>query len=61
MCNSEIREKIKSCNVKKWEVAAVIGVTDTTFSKWLRFELPEEKKKLVLKAIDTIVAERKGV
>jgi len=51
MKNQEIRAAIKNAGLKYYEVAAHIGVADTTFTKWLRFELPKERKKLVLDAI----------
>jgi hypothetical protein len=56
--NSEIHEAFKNSNVKKWEVAHRLGFADTTFSKKLRFELSDEEKSKILKAIDQI---KKGV
>lgn len=40
--------------IKKWQVAQEIGVADTTFSKWLRKPLPEDKKAKVLAAISKL-------
>lgn len=40
--------------VKKWKIADQIGIVDTTFSKWLRKELPEDKKQLILEAIEKL-------
>lgn len=58
--NEDIRRILKERKVTQWETAAELGVSDMTLQRWLRFELPAEKKEMVLKAIDTIVAERKG-
>ena len=35
-----------------WEVAAEVGVTDSTFSRKLRRELPENEKEAVFRAIE---------
>ena len=44
--NDEIREYAKKSGVYLWEVAAKYGITDTHFSRRLRFEFsPEEQKK----------------
>ena len=58
--NDDIRKILKEKRVTQWETAAELGVSDMTLQRWLRFELPEEKKEMILKAIDKIVAERKG-
>lgn len=58
MFNIDIRNRIAVAAIPKWRVADVVGVADTTFSKWLRKELPAEKKQQVMEAIDKILAER---
>lgn len=50
--NTEIRNAIFKNNIKKWEVANKLGVTDSTFSRMLRNEMSEENKKKILKIID---------
>ena len=54
--NKEIREAIKNSSLNKYEIAYEIGIADTTFSVWLRKELPEDKKQLVLNAIKKLSA-----
>ena len=44
MHNSEIRMKAKEKNVKLWEIADGIGMTDSNFSRKLRKELSEEEQ-----------------
>ena len=46
---------IKQNRLRHYEVAEEIGISEFTFCKWLREELPEEKKKIVIAAIDRIV------
>lgn len=49
--NIEIRNAIFSNNIKKWEIANKLGVTDSTFSRMLRTELSKEKKEKILEII----------
>lgn len=58
--NTDVQTKIKECGLMKWEVAEAIGITDSTFSKWLRRELSTEQKDRIFAAIEQIVAEREG-
>ena len=55
MCNLEIRLKIKENRLHNYEIAKELNVSEFTFSRWLREELSEERKSLVLSAIDRIV------
>ncbi|WP_076635629.1 hypothetical protein [Lactiplantibacillus plantarum] len=52
--NNEIRQRIYNKRLRYWEVAEQAGIADTTFSKWLRTPLNEERKARVLKAIDEL-------
>lgn len=49
--NIGIREKIKEGSLCHWQVAKEIGVSEGTFCKWLRCELPPEKEARILDAI----------
>ena len=55
--NSDIRNRIKESNVKQWRVALAIGVSEQTLIRWLRAELPEDKKAAMLAAIDKLSEE----
>ena len=48
--NLDIRNKISEFNLKYWEVAENLGITDSTFSRRLRKELPEEEKTKITEA-----------
>lgn len=54
MKNKEIREAINHKRLKYYEVANALGVSRFTFSVWLSEELPEDKKKEILEAIEKI-------
>ncbi len=55
--NIEIRNAIFSNNIKKWEIAEKLGVTDSTFSRMLRTEISEDTKNKIL---DIIKNSKKG-
>lgn len=51
MCNVDVREMIKKAGVFHYQVADALGVSEGTFCKMLRRELPEEQKCDVYNAI----------
>lgn len=56
--NAEVRQSIAENRLLKWEVAEKIGITDSQFSRWLRRELPPDKRERVLQAIEQLSKER---
>ena len=59
MENIEIRHEAEKNGLKLWEVAEALGITDSTFSRKLRRELPSEQRDHILRMIGKI-AERKA-
>lgn len=57
MKNVEIRETAKTANVNLWQIAEVLGCTDSTFSRKLRHELPEKEKQKILSIINSLKKE----
>lgn len=57
MNNLKIRQAIERHRLKYYEVAKEIGISQFTFSVWLREEFTPEREQTVLKAIDSIVSE----
>lgn len=51
MCNKDLRDEMRVANVRQWEVADAIGISEMTMVKWLRKELDAEKKALVREGI----------
>lgn len=45
-------------NVKQWEVAEQLGVSEVTVCRWLRSELPKDKKVQILQAIEDVKSKR---
>ena len=63
MGNSEIRNiftTVKKKGITKWMVADEIGISDTTFSKWMRKELLPERRLMILAAIEKLSKETVG-
>lgn len=59
--NQDIRNLIFFNNLKNWQVAKKIGISDSRFSVWLRTPLNDERKKRVTKAISELVEKQNGV
>ena len=55
MHNKDLRNEFRIANVRQWEVAEAMGISEMTFVKWLRRELSEEKKKVVREAIEKVM------
>lgn len=55
MCNKDLRDEMRIANVRQWEVADAIGISEMTMVKWLRRELDDSKKALVREGISKAV------
>lgn len=55
MYNKDLRDEMRIANVRQWEVAEAIGISEMTMVKWLRRELDESKKTLVRDGIAKVV------
>ena len=58
MNNQQIREVMRENNIYMWQVAKTLNIYETSFCKWFREELSEERKQLVLSAIAEIKLDR---
>lgn len=56
--NADIRDELKNANVYLWQIAAKIGVAESTFIRWMRFELSDEQKRQVRDAIKEVMEEQ---
>lgn len=57
MANKEIRIALVNRGIRQYALAAFLGVTETTMSRKLRNELPEEEKERILAAIECLAKE----
>lgn len=58
--NNDVRTAAKNAGIALWMLAAYIGVSEPTITRWMRFELSDEVKKKMFMAIRHI-SEKKEV
>ena len=51
MANLDIRSAIKQANLKHWEVADLLNISETTLVRKLRKELSNEEKRKIFKVL----------
>ena len=56
--NQDVRKAARIADVPLWKIADAIGVSEPTITRWLRHELPADKKQRILEAIESIEKER---
>lgn len=54
MKTREIKLRARGAGVPQWKIADALGVSEPTLTRWLRHELPEEKQKQILEAIERL-------
>ena len=59
MCNKDLRDEMRIANVRQWEVAEAIGISEMTMVKWLRRELDDSKKALIREGISKVTRQHK--
>ena len=53
-----IRKKARTHRVPMWSIAKKIGVSESSITRWMRYELTPERFDLMNTAIDEILKER---
>lgn len=61
MKNVEIRSAYMQAGIKQWQLAEVLGISETHFSRKLRKELSQEEKEKILETIQRLVQKKQGV
>ena len=56
--NEDIKKRIKDYGLYQYRVADQCGVHETTFVRWLRYPLTDERRKMILSAIETLLENR---
>lgn len=59
--NLDVRECAKKAGVYLWQIAAAIGVSEPTFNRRMRVEMPDYEKEQVKKVISRLEIEQRGV
>ena len=52
--NQDIRDYAAQKGVYFWEIALKLGVSEPTMTRWMRVELPEDKRREIEWIIDDI-------
>ncbi len=56
LANENIRKTAKEKGVRFWEIAIAEGVSEATFTRKMRMELPDAEKQAIFKIIDKLAA-----
>lgn len=58
MTNEQIKKMLNENSIYMWQVAKVLGIHDTTFSKWFREPLTKDQQMQVSSAVENIKLSR---
>ena len=59
MFNIDVRNAIRQAGFRQYEVAEVLGISETSFSRSMaRKELPSDKKQHILRMIEKMIERR---
>ena len=56
--NQDIRDYAAQKGVYFWEIAMQLGVSEPTMTRWMRVELPEDKRREIVQIIEKIAGSR---
>lgn len=59
--NSNIRNAARIANIPQWKIAEALGISEATFTRWLRAKLSPEREEKVMAIIDRLAQEKQGV
>lgn len=57
MANETIKKVARDAGVYQWQIAARLGISEPTLTRWLRFPLPAEKERKIEEAIRVLAKE----
>lgn len=55
--NNDIRRAALLADVRHWEICERLGISEPTLTRWLRPELPEERRRMIMDAINDLAKE----
>lgn len=59
--NLSIRNAARIANLPQWKIAAALGISEATFTRWMRVKLSTEREEKVMEVIDRLAQEKQGV
>lgn len=54
LANNDIRMKARGLGVPLWAICKELGVSEPTLTRWMRTELPQEKRERINAIIDSL-------
>ena len=58
--NYAVRDEARRKKVPFWKIADALEISEATFTRRMRYELPDNEREKILSIIDRIAAEREG-
>lgn len=55
--NQKVRRAARAAGIPLWRIAATIGVSEPTLTRWLRVQLSEDKEQRIMEAIASLERE----
>lgn len=55
MTNLEIRETLRTCKIRHWQLADAVGISPYSLSVWLRHDLTGSRLSRVSAALETLL------
>lgn len=52
--NQELRDRLRVRNIPYWQLGEAAGISENTVVRWLRTPLTDERKKVLLSALDRL-------
>ena len=49
--NEKVRKAIREAGLKQWQVAYLLKIHESDFSRKLRYELPEDEQKRIIEVV----------
>lgn len=60
IANIPIRTAAKTAGVFYWQIADALGMSEATFTRYLRHDLPEQEQARIIRIIEEISSKQEG-
>lgn len=58
--NKLLKETMKKYSIQQWKVADLLGISEFTMARKMRYEIPLKEQKEIIKLIEKYVKENEG-
>lgn len=56
--NADVKKAARAAGVPQWMICEKLGISEPTLTRWLRVELPVDKRQSILDAIAELAREQ---